>query len=69
MTSLAARCTCFVHQISSKIIECIEARLEAEDQDEGGGNTNHLLNKEHTHIGIGVYVADGKLRYAEVGHG
>lgn len=34
--------------------------------EEGAGNSNHLLDTMHTHIGIGVYAAGNKLRYVEV---
>lgn len=30
-----------------------------------GSKPNHILDNMHTHIGIGVYVVDNRLRYIE----
>lgn len=34
-----------------------------------GSKTDHMLDSIHTHIGIGVYVVDNRLRYVEASHG
>lgn len=31
-----------------------------------GSKATHILDNIHTHIGIGVYVIDNRLRYVEV---
>lgn len=54
-------------QMSTKIKTCIEERAAEDTVQEGGLKNNHLLNGVHTHIGIGVFSSEGKLRYVEVG--
>lgn len=34
-----------------------------------GSKANHILDSTHTHIGIGVYVIDSRLRYVEASDG
>lgn len=53
--------------MTTNIAECIGGRVAAEILDDGGSNTNHLLDAVHTHIGIGVCMVDDRLRYVEVG--
>lgn len=54
------------YKIKGKIKEWIDGRAEAEAVEDGGSNTNHLLNSAHTHIAIGVCASNGQLRYIEV---
>lgn len=53
-------------QVFSKIKECIEGRVEADMVGGEGSQANHILDNTHTHIGIGAYVIDNRLRYVEV---
>eukprot|EP00903_Cladosiphon_okamuranus_P011055 g10437.t1 len=54
------------NEIFSRIKECIDRRVEADMVGGGGSQANHVLDNTHTHIGIGVYVFDNRLRYVEV---
>ena len=57
---------CFTSQVFSRIKECIEGRVEADTPGSEASKANHILDKTHTHIGIGMYVIDNRLRYVEV---
>lgn len=59
----------FAAQIFSKIRECIEGRIGADVLAGEGNKTDHMLEGIHTHIGIGVYAVDTRLRYVEASHG
>eukprot|EP00752_Nemacystus_decipiens_P009403 g8406.t1 len=54
------------NEVFNRIKECIEERVEAEKSGGESSKVNHILDNVHTHIGIGVYVVDNRLRYAEV---
>ncbi len=52
-------------KIFSTIKGCIDGRVEADGLGSEGTQTNHMLDSIHTHVGIGLYVVDNRLRYVE----
>lgn len=54
-------------QIVAAIKGCIEERAGPDAAEGRGGSNNHLLDGIHTHIGIGLFVSENRLRYVEVG--
>lgn len=65
LASFSYRNSCFVSQVFTKIKECIEGRVEADRLGGENSEAEHILDDMHTHIGIGMYVIDNRLRYVE----
>ena len=65
LASFSYRNSCFDSQVFTKIKECIEGRVEADRLGGENSEAEHILDDTHTHIGIGMYVIDNRLRYVE----
>lgn len=61
-------CTTLCLKILMTVKGCIEERATEDTVEDGGSSNNHLLDDVHTHIGIGVFIAEGQLRYVEVSY-